>query len=109
MRLDPDRRSAHSPAHYEDQIFRWGNMSRITLAAAAASLLFSAFAVPAAAQAPAAAEHNDYSKSQNWLCWPGRADACAIDNTATVVKAERAFSKATAPASSPGVATRARA
>ena len=68
-------------------------MSRITLAAAAAGLLFSAFAVPAAAQAPAAAEHNDYSKSQNWLCWPGRADACAIDNTATVIQADGSMAK----------------
>ena len=70
-------------------------MSRITLAAAAAGLLFSAFAVPAAAQAPAAAEHNDYSKSQNWLCWPGRADACATDNTATVIQADGSMSKET--------------
>ena len=70
-------------------------MSRITLAAAATGLLFSAFAVPAAAQAPAAAEHNDYSKSQNWLCWPGRADACAIDNTATIVKADGSMTKET--------------
>ncbi len=70
-------------------------MSRITLAAAAAGLLFSAFAVPAAAQAPVAAEHNDYSKSQNWLCWPGRADACAIDNTATVIQADGSMVKET--------------
>lgn len=70
-------------------------MSRITLAAAAAGLLFSSFAVPAAAQAPAAAEHNDYSKSQNWLCWPGRADACAIDNTATVIQADGSMAKET--------------
>lgn len=70
-------------------------MSRITLAAAACGLLFSAFAVPAAAQAPAAAEHNDYSKSQNWLCWPGRADACAIDNTATVIQADGSMVKET--------------
>jgi len=42
-----------------------------TLAAAAALLL----AMPAAAQAPAAAP--DYRKDEAWLCLPGRADACS--------------------------------
>lgn len=38
------------------------------------------------AQAPA---KNDYAKPETWLCWPGKAgDACAIDLTATVVKAD---------------------
>ena len=64
-------------------------MSRITLAAFAAGLLaFAAFASPAAAQAPAVADHNDYSKAENWLCWPGRTDACSGDNTSTVVTAD---------------------
>lgn len=32
---------------------------------------------------------NDYAKPEAWLCWPGKAgDACAIDLTATVVKAD---------------------
>ena len=32
---------------------------------------------------------NDYAKPETWLCWPGKAgDACAIDLTATVVKAD---------------------
>ena len=70
-------------------------MSRITLAAAAAGLLFSALAVPAAAQAPAAAARNDYSKTENWLCWPGRADACAIDNTTTVIQADGSMAQET--------------
>ena len=40
----------------------------------------------ASAQAPA---KNDYAKPEAWLCWPGKAgDACAIDMTATVVKAD---------------------
>src|SRR5687768_237323 len=38
---------------------------------------------PAAAQ-PAA---NDYGKAETWLCRPGRADACDIDMSATVVNA----------------------
>ena len=31
---------------------------------------------------------NDYGDKANWLCWPGRADACSSDLTATVVKAD---------------------
>ncbi|MDO9430443.1 MAG: DUF3089 domain-containing protein [Phenylobacterium sp.] len=63
-------------------------MSRNTLAAlAAGTLLLTGMALPAAAQAPAVADHNDYSKTQNWLCWPGRTDACSNDNTATVIAA----------------------
>ena len=30
---------------------------------------------------------NDYSKSETWLCRPGRQDACAIDLTTTIVDA----------------------
>ncbi|WP_395399851.1 DUF3089 domain-containing protein [Pseudoduganella sp. UC29_106] len=30
---------------------------------------------------------NDYSEGQNWLCRPGRVDACSIDLTATVISA----------------------
>lgn len=42
----------------------------------------------AAAQAAVPAQHeNDYANSANWLCRPGRADACAADLTATVVAA----------------------
>ena len=31
---------------------------------------------------------NDYAKDENWLCRPGRQDACAADQTATVVQAD---------------------
>jgi hypothetical protein len=31
---------------------------------------------------------NDYGDEANWLCWPGRDDACASDLTTTVVKAD---------------------
>ncbi len=68
--------------------FQWGYMSRISLTAAATALLtLATLSSPASAQAPAA-EHNDYSKAANWLCWPGRTDACSGDNTATVVTAD---------------------
>src|SRR5688572_25489844 len=38
----------------------------------------------AAAQA-AHGQANDYSRPETWLCRPGRADACAVDLTTTVV------------------------
>lgn len=42
------------------------------------------------AQAPASAAtaKNDYSDGKNWLCKPGRQDACAVDLTATIVAAD---------------------
>jgi hypothetical protein len=46
-------------------------------------------AQPAAqASAPPAYPPNDYGDKANWLCWPGRNDACASDLTTTVVKAD---------------------
>ena len=57
----------------------------LLLAACAAS---GAFAAPAAQPAP-----NDYTDPANWLCRPGRADACAADQTATVVNADGSESK----------------
>lgn len=48
-------------------------------------------APPALAQpAPPEASYppNDYSDEANWLCWPGRDDACAGDLTATIVNAD---------------------
>jgi hypothetical protein len=40
---------------------------------------------PAAAEAPI--DHADWSKDENWLCKPGRQDACAVDMDASVVRA----------------------
>ena len=59
-------------------------MFRTTLAAVAAALLASAAHAQGAAPAR---EPIDYSKRESWLCWPGAKDACAGDNTATVVQA----------------------
>ncbi|HEY1838354.1 MAG TPA: DUF3089 domain-containing protein [Rhizomicrobium sp.] len=42
----------------------------------------------AQAPAPAAPKANDYTDPANWLCRPGQADACATDETATVVDAD---------------------
>ena len=54
-----------------------------TLAAGAALILAAG-----AAQAQVPTGKNDYSRLETWLCWPGKAgDACAVDLTTTVVKA----------------------
>ncbi|MFZ0267607.1 DUF3089 domain-containing protein [Caulobacter sp.] len=41
---------------------------------------------------PGPAKPNDYAQDDNWLCRPGRADACAADQSATVVQANGATS-----------------
>ena len=47
----------------------------------------------ASAQSQTPPAKNDYAKPDTWLCWPGKAgDACAVDLTATVVKANGATS-----------------
>jgi hypothetical protein len=43
---------------------------------------------PAAPAAPATAAKNDYARGENWLCRPGRKDACKVDLTTTVVAAD---------------------
>ncbi|MEJ0064917.1 MAG: DUF3089 domain-containing protein [Caulobacteraceae bacterium] len=68
-------------------------MFRIIAAALGGVLLFAA-----AAQAqPAAPDYgpNNYADKADWLCWPGRADACAGDLTATVVEADGSISTKT--------------
>jgi pimeloyl-ACP methyl ester carboxylesterase len=58
------------------------------LAALAMTAALAAYATAAGAQDAAPAK-NDYAKAENWLCWPGKAgDACAVDLTTTVVKAD---------------------
>ncbi|MEW6184306.1 MAG: DUF3089 domain-containing protein, partial [Thermodesulfobacteriota bacterium] len=37
---------------------------------------------------PKAVEKNDYAQAENWLCRPGRQDACAVDLTTTVIAAD---------------------
>ena len=47
-----------------------------------------ALATSAGAQAPTGTAPNDYGKTDNWLCLPGRTDACAVDQTTTIVQAD---------------------
>jgi len=56
---------------------------------AAVAMAGSVAGFAAHAQAPAAMPKNDYANKANWLCWTGKpGDACAIDLTTTVVKAD---------------------
>nr|WP_295111910.1 DUF3089 domain-containing protein [uncultured Caulobacter sp.] len=71
--------------------------------AAMALTLGLALTGAACAQAPTNVAPNDYGNKDSWLCWPGRADACAVDQTTTIVQADgktatEAFKAATAPA-----------
>ncbi len=71
-------------------------MFKLAISALSFSALFAAGAAfaqpasppPAAPPVAAAPAPNDYGDKANWLCWPGRADACASDLTATVIKAD---------------------
>jgi hypothetical protein len=42
---------------------------------------------------PATQTPNDYSLDASWLCRPGRQDACAIDLSTTIVKADGSFTR----------------
>lgn len=68
--------------------------------ASACALLSSATTLaqsPAAADSPPAsapaAQPNDYSKADTWLCRPGRKDSCAVDLSTTIVAANGKFKK----------------
>jgi hypothetical protein len=67
-------------------------MTALTLLCAclSTSSSFAQTAATAPAQEPAkpaAVAKNDYSNGDNWLCRPGRQDACAVDLSTTVISA----------------------
>ena len=45
--------------------------------------------------ATASTAKNDYARGENWLCRPGRKDACAIDMTTTIVAANGKLTRET--------------
>jgi hypothetical protein len=53
------------------------------------------FALALAATASAQPAHNDYADPVTWLCLPGRQDACAVDQTATIVAADGKLTRET--------------
>ena len=60
-------------------------ITRILALAGAIGLLGAA----AQAQTAAPLAKNDYAKPETWVCWPGKTgDACAVDLTTTVIKAD---------------------
>ncbi len=61
-------------------------LSIIASVLAALLAVATGLAQPPTQSAPATAK-NDYGKAESWLCRPGRADACAVDLTTTVVAA----------------------
>src|ERR1700727_1042298 len=61
------------------------------MAALGAAIAMAGAAAYAQAPAPGATAYqkNDYANKANWLCWTGKpGDACAIDLTTTVIKAD---------------------
>ena len=46
------------------------------------------FVLALSASASAQTSKNDYADGKSWLCRPGRQDACAVDQTATIVAAD---------------------
>ena len=77
----------------EKNVLRHFSIALMLAAVLAAGLAVTATGVPQAQNqttpaptAPAPAK-NDYSKSESWLCRPGRQDACAVDLTTTIVAA----------------------
>lgn len=76
-------------------------MTRMRLAAMSLAAVLT-MGASACAQ-PTPATPNDYAKPESWLCLPGRQDACASDQTTTIVQADgktsvETFKAATAPA-----------
>jgi hypothetical protein len=51
-------------------------------------LIVTGGAVRASQEAPKPTAKNDYSVGENWLCRPGRADACAAELSTTVISAD---------------------
>ncbi|MBV8906088.1 MAG: DUF3089 domain-containing protein, partial [Acidobacteriia bacterium] len=56
------------------------------------AVFLSAFAVAAFAQSSSSP---DYSDPKNWLCRPGRHDACDVDLTTTAIRADGSMSRET--------------
>ncbi|WP_369825747.1 DUF3089 domain-containing protein [Caulobacter sp. BP25] len=73
------------------------------LAAMGLAAILTMSASACAQTTPVPTTPNDYAKADNWLCLPGRQDACASDQTTTIVEADaktsvEPFKAAAAPA-----------
>lgn len=66
--------------------------------------LTAGLALATSASAQTAPPANDYAETENWLCLPGRADACAADQTTTIVAADgKTTVEAFKPAANPPI------
>lgn len=63
-------------------------MTRMRLAAMGLAAMLTMGASACAQTPPAPTTPNDYAKPDAWLCLPGRQDACASDQTTTIVAAD---------------------
>jgi hypothetical protein len=63
-------------------------MNHNMFAGLAVAVLGMSFGFVSAATAQSPPPKNNYADSKNWLCLPGRADACSVDESATVVAAD---------------------
>src|SRR5213083_2734469 len=71
-------------------------MSRKLLSALALGAAVTVSGFGSQAQTAPTTTKNDYSKPESWLCWPGKAgDACAVDLTTTVIRADGSEAKET--------------
>ena len=61
---------------------------RFTLPVLAGFMMTTAAMAQTPPSAPDTQPANDYSKAETWLCRPGRKDACAADQSTTVVTAD---------------------
>lgn len=65
----------------------------VILGTAAVSLAQSA--APQASPNPPTIAPNDYGRDASWLCRPGRQDACSVDLTTTIVRADGSLTRET--------------
>jgi hypothetical protein len=66
----------------------WLLIPAFVLSTVPATAQTQAIAQSTPAAAPQAPAPNDYTDEKNWLCRPGRQDACAVDLATTVVSAD---------------------
>jgi len=75
-------------------------MLRLILISGAVALGLAAGAARAQTPPPPPMVHNDYTDPATWLCRPGRQDACAANQDATVITADGKMTKETFKAAS---------
>jgi hypothetical protein len=65
----------------------------VILGTGAVSPVLAQSAAPQAPPNPVTIAPNDYGRESSWLCRPGRQDACSVDLTATIVRADGSLAR----------------